>query len=214
MTNTTYGKTKIVCTLGPSTNSLETLVQLLSSGVDVVRLNFSHGTHADHLATLQNLHSAVSRTGKYVAVLLDLQGPKIRIGDLVAPSIELIPGQRFTITTDPLMGTSNRVSTTYANLAKDVHPGDSVLLDDGKLRLRVMEIIAHDVVCEVMVGGTLSAHKGINLPGLMTSAPSLTAKDLDDLEFGLKQDVDFVALSFVRTAEDICALRKAMADRV
>ena len=214
MKTSTQGKAKIVCTLGPSSNSVEMLVKLLDSGIDVVRLNFSHGTHADHLNTLNNVQAAAKQTGDVVTVLMDLQGPKIRIGDLAVPFIELVPGKQFTITTDPIKGTAEKVSTTYENLTKDLHGGDIILLDDGKLRLRVLNVQNNDVVCEVVVGGTLSAHKGINLPGVTVSAPSLTPKDLLDLEFGLKQDIDYVALSFVRTAEDIRELRKVIVQRI
>jgi len=214
MKESTRGKAKIVCTLGPSSSSREMLVQLLNSGIDVVRLNFSHGTHADHFDTLHNVQTAAKQTGKAVTVLMDLQGPKIRIGDLAVPFIELIPGKPFTITTDPITGDAEKVSTTYESLTSDLHAGDIILLDDGKLRLRVLEVQNNDVVCEVVVGGTLSAHKGINLPGVTVSAPSLTPKDLLDLEFGLKQDIDYVALSFVRTARDIRELRKAIVQRI
>ena len=209
-----HGKTKIVCTLGPSSNKVETLVQLIHSGMDVVRLNFSHGTHEDHLLTLQNVFEAVKRTGEQLAVLQDLQGPKIRIGDLSVPFIEMKQGGTFTLTTDSVQGSAGRVSTTYANLTRDVHPGDKILLDDGKIRLRVLEVKKNDVVCEVVVGGILSANKGINLPGVSVSAPSFTAKDLRDLEFGLKHDIDYVALSFVRTADDIRELRKVIIERI
>ncbi len=208
------GKAKIVCTLGPSTGSVDTLVQLIRSGTDVVRLNFSHGTHDDHLRTLRNVQEAMKNTGENVAVLQDLQGPKIRIGDFTDPFVELRKGSRFTITTDPIMGNEDRVSTTYMNLTRDVNTGDKILLDDGKLRLQVLEVKKNDVVCEVVIGGTLSAHKGINLPGVSVSAPSFTTKDLEDLEFGLKQDIDYVALSFVRTADDILALRKVIVERI
>ncbi len=209
-----HGKTKTVCTLGPSTSSTEMLMQLIHAGMDVVRLNFSHGTYEDHLLTLQHVHEAMERTGEHLAVLQDLQGPKIRIGDLNVPFVELRPGARFTITTDPIIGDETRVSTTYMNLTKDVHPGDRILLDDGKLRVQVLEVKQTDVVCEVVIGGTLSAHKGINLPNVAVSAPSFTAKDLRDLEFGIKHDIDFVALSFVRTAEDIKELRAAIIERI
>ncbi len=205
-----HGRTKTICTLGPSTSSVEMLVQMIHAGMDVVRLNFSHGTHADHKKTLEHIHEAVRRTGEQLAVLQDLQGPKIRIGDLKTPFIELRPGDMFTMTTDSIVGDVKRVSTSYANLTKDVHPGDKVLLDDGKLHLRAKEIRGNDVVCEVVVGGTLSAHKGINLPGVSVSAPSFTAKDLTDLEFGIANDIDYVALSFVRTAEDIRGLREVI----
>lgn len=209
-----HGKTKTVCTLGPSTSSVEMLVQMIHAGMDVVRLNFSHGTYEDHLSTLQNVQEAMRRTGEQLAVLQDLQGPKIRIGDLNVPFIELRTGEHFTITTDLVMGDEHRVNTTYTNLTKDVQPGDKILLDDGKLRLRVLEVRTNDVLCEVVVGGTLSAHKGINLPGVSVSAPSFTAKDLLDLEFGIRHDMDYVALSFVRSAEDIRDLRKAIIERI
>lgn len=210
----TRGKAKIVCTLGPSTNSVEILVSLIQSGMDVVRLNFSHGSHEDHLMMLQNVREASKRTGVELTVLQDLQGPKIRIGDLNVPFIELRSADRLTITTDPIIGGPKRVSTTYANLTNDVQPGDKILLDDGKIRLQVIEVKKNDVECEVVIGGTLSAHKGINLPGVSVNTPSFTAKDQQDLEFGLKHDVDYVALSFVRTAEDIKGLRRVIIDRI
>ncbi len=214
MSSPRHSNTKIVCTLGPSTSSVEMLTQLINSGVDVMRLNFSHGTHDDHARTLTNLREAVRRTREFVTVLQDLQGPKIRIGDLNVPFIELRQGERFTITTDSEIGDAKRVSTTYASLTKDVHPGDMILLDDGKLRLRVVEVKNTNVHCEVIVGGTLSANKGINLPNVAVSTPSLTAKDIRDLEFGIKNDVDYVALSFVRTADDIRMLRKEIISRI
>ena len=132
--------TKIVATLGPSSNSVDMLIQLIRSGVDVVRLNFSHGTHDDHLTTIHNVHEAMQRTGAFITVLQDLQGPKIRIGDFNVPFIELRQGASFTVTTDSIIGDQQRVSTTYANLTRDVHPGDMILLDDGKIRIRVVEV--------------------------------------------------------------------------
>jgi pyruvate kinase len=207
-------KAKIVCTLGPSSNSVEMLVNLIHAGMDVVRLNFSHGTHADHRSTVRNVQEAVKRTGMEVTVLQDLQGPKIRIGDFGVPFIELTQGSRFSITTEPVVGTKEIVSTGYANLTKDVRRGDHVLLDDGKLRLRVLEVKGSTVVGEVEIGGLLSAHKGINLPGVSVSAPSFTDKDFMDLEFGMTLDIDYVALSFVRTAADIRGLRNIIIERV
>jgi len=207
-------KAKIICTLGPSSNSVNTLVNLIRSGMDVVRLNFSHGTHDEHLATVKNVQEATRRTGMEVTVLQDLQGPKIRIGDFGVPFIELKQGKRFAITTEPVVGTEEVVSTTYADLTRDVRPGDRILLDDGKLCLRVLEVKRNTVVGEVEIGGTLSAHKGINLPGVSVSAPSFTEKDLKDLEFGITLDIDYVALSFVRTADDIRGLRKIIIERV
>jgi len=207
-------KAKIVCTLGPSSNSVDMLVNLIRSGMDVVRLNFSHGTQDEHLATVKNVQEATRRTGMEVTILQDLQGPKIRIGDFSVPFVELTQGKRFAITTQPVVGTEEVVSTTYVNLTKDVRPGDRVLLDDGKLRLRVLEVKGNTVVGEVEIGGTLSAHKGINLPGVSVSAPSFTEKDLKDLEFGITLDIDYVALSFVRTADDIRGLRKIIIERI
>ena len=194
------GKTKIICTLGPASSSAETLVDLIASGMGIVRLNFSHGTQGQHDEALKNVHRAVERAGVEVSVLQDLQGPKIRIGELSVPSIDLRQGEKLVITTEPLVGGPGRVSTTYEGLSHDVQPGVDILLDDGKLRLKVLEVKGKDVTCEILVGGSLSAHKGINLPGVAVSAPSLTEKDIQDLEFGLERDVDFVALSFVRTA--------------
>lgn len=203
-------KAKIVCTLGPATRSVETITALIQAGMDVVRLNFSHGTQDEHLLTLHNARQAAKATGVELTILQDLQGPKIRIGDLSVPSIELKAGEQFTITTDPLVGDRGRVSTTYRNLTQDVRQGDSILLDDGKIRLKAVRVNGNDVQCSVEVGGTLSAHKGINLPGVAVSMPSLTEKDRRDLEFGLRQGVDYVALSFVRTAGDIRELREVM----
>lgn len=209
-----HGKTKIVCTLGPSSNSVDMLVRLINSGMDVARLNFSHGSYDDHLRSLDNIREAVRRTGEEVAILQDLRGPKIRIGDVGAPFIELKPGGPFTITTRNVPGNPGLVSTTYQNLVRDVHPGDRILLDDGKLRLLVHEVKGEDVFCEVVVGGALSSNKGINLPGVAVSAPSFTDKDLQDLEFGLKNGVDYVALSFVSTAEDIKSLRTVIVGKI
>ncbi len=210
---TPRGKTKIICTLGPASSSVGTLVDLIASGTGIVRLNFSHGTEEQKGQVLKNVHQAVERAGVGVSVLQDLQGPKIRIGELSVPSIELRQGEKLVITTEPLVGGPGRVSTTYEALSRDVRPGADILLDDGKLRLKVLEVRGKDVTCEVLVGGSLSAHKGINLPGVAVSAPSFTEKDIHDLEFGLANDVDYVALSFVRSADDVRNLRAAIAAR-
>jgi pyruvate kinase len=207
------GKTKIICTLGPASSSEAKLVELIDAGAGIVRLNFSHGTQEEHRAVLKNVHQAVERTHVDISVLQDLQGPKIRIGELSVPAIDLRPGEKLVITTAPSVGGPGRVSTTYEGLSRDVGPGAEILLDDGKLRLKVLEVRGKDLTCEVVVGGSLSAHKGINLPGVAVSAPSLTEKDISDLEFGLASDVDYVALSFVRTADDVRNLRAAIAAR-
>ncbi len=208
------GRTKIVCTIGPASRSVDILTGLIGAGMDVVRLNFSHGTDDDHETMLQNVREAAGRTGVHLAVLQDLQGPKIRIGEFASPFVDLQAGNEFTITTRPVTGDATRVGTSYTALPADVAPGERILLDDGKIRLEVVRVTAEDVVCRVTVGGRLSAHKGINLPGTTVSAPSLTAKDLRDLDFGIRHDVDYVALSFVRTAEDVRSLRAAIVSRI
>lgn len=209
-----YGKTKIVCTLGPATTGVETLTRLIEAGMDIARLNFSHGTHDDHCRAIRDLRAAAKQTGECLSILQDLQGPKIRVGELAQPFVELVAGRETTITTDEVAGTADRIPTAFKNLPSDVAPGELILLDDGRLRLRVLEVKANDVRCLVVTGGRLLPHKGINLPGVPVSAPSFTEKDLRDLEFGIGQDVDFVALSFVRRAEDVRLLRQEIASRV
>jgi pyruvate kinase len=203
----TEAKTKIVCTLGPATKSVQILTELVHAGVNVFRLNFSHGTHEEHREMLQNIREATRQTGQSIGVLQDLQGPKIRIGDLAVSFVELNVGGTLLITTDAVLGEGNRISTTYANLPNDVGPGDRILLDDGKMELRVRAVHGNTVECEVVVGGRLGPRKGINLPGVRISSPSCTAKDLEDLAFGLQQGIDYVALSFVRGVDDIHKLR-------
>ncbi|MGA9121566.1 MAG: pyruvate kinase [Bacteroidota bacterium] len=202
------GKTKIVCTLGPASSDVPMLVRLIKAGMDVARLNFSHGTREEHHSALMNIREASQKTGQTITVLQDLQGPKIRIGNLQTPFVELLAGNEVVIATEGGSGTAERLTTSFLNLPKDVSEGDTILLDDGKLRLRVLATNEHEVRCLVIIGGKLSPHKGINLPGVAVSAPSFTAKDLDDLAFGLAQDIDYVALSFVRTADDIRQLRQ------
>ncbi len=190
------------------------LVQLIRSGMDVARLNFSHGTYDDHRSAVQNIANAVRNTGRPVSVLQDLQGPKIRIGELGVPSVALTAGARFTITTTPVLGTATMASTSFVDLPHDVQPGDTMLLDDGKIKLRVLRADETNVECEVVVGGVLTSHKGINLPGVAIHTPSFTPKDLRDLDFGIQCGIDFVALSFVRTADDIRSLRAAVVERI
>ena len=200
-------KTKIICTLGPVSQSVEQLVKLIDAGMDVARLNFSHGTHEDHLTSIQHVREASKLTGEHICVLQDLCGPKIRTGKLQNKSIELKEGATFTFTIDEIVGDEHRVATTYRELPDDVKAGDTVLLDDGKIALRVVSKTLKDVKCTVMNGGILKENKGMNLPGVKLSTPSLTEKDIEDLKFGLEHDVDYVALSFVRSAGDIRNLR-------
>jgi pyruvate kinase len=207
-------RAKIVCTLGPASTSQEMLEKLLDAGMDVARLNFSHGTHADHQAVLDRLRAASLKVRKAVGVLGDLQGPKIRTGKLEKGAVELIEGKEISITTDEsVLGTQELVSTTYPHLASDVNVGDRILLDDGLLELKVLSTDKKALIrTEIIHGGTLKNNKGINLPGVALKADALTAKDREDLIFGLKAGVDMVALSFVRTPEDIDMCRQAMVE--
>lgn len=202
-----YGRTKIICTLGPATSTVDTLVKLINAGMDVARLNFSHGSYAEHLEMMNKIREASKSTGEPVAILLDLQGPKIRTGKLQQP-MELAKGDRLTITTKEIVGENYRVSTTYKELPNDVHPGDTILMDDGLLQFKVLSTADTEVVAEVVYGGILKSHKGINLPGVAVSTPSLTEKDKEDTLFGITHDVDYVALSFVRTGNDVVQLRE------
>lgn len=201
-----YNKTKIVATVGPASNSKEMLRALVKEGVDVFRLNFSHGNHDDHQKVIDTVREINAELGSTVALLQDLQGPKIRVQE-VGPDIELVRGQEFIITTRQLIGNNEIASTSYQQLPKDVKAGDAILIDDGKIELKVREVRDIDVVTEVIYGGPLKSRKGINLPFSKVSAPSLTEKDLKDLEFGLKNNLDWIALSFVRKAQDIKILR-------
>ena len=203
-----YGKTKIVCTLGPSSSTVDVIEKMIRAGMDVVRLNFSHSTHEEHRAAMKAVREAAERAGEPIAILQDLQGPKIRTGKLASPEVRLVDGAKFIITINEIAGNAERVSTTYQDLPKDVKPGDTILMDDGLLQLKVLSSTTTDVVTEVVHGGILKEHKGINLPGVSVSALSLTDKDIDDLEFGIANDIDYVALSFVRTGDDIRRLRE------
>lgn len=204
--NRKYGRTKIVCTLGPASSTVETLVKMIEAGMDVARLNFSHGSHDDHLEMMNRVRQASTITGEPVAILLDLQGPKIRTGKLKEP-MELKEGERLVITIDEMIGENHKISTTYQHLPGDVHPGDTILMDDGLLQFKVLNKTEREVVTEVVHGGMLKSNKGINLPGVAVSAPSMTEKDKEDLLFGIANDIDYVALSFVRSAQDVIQLR-------
>jgi pyruvate kinase len=201
-----FNKTKIVATVGPASSSKDMLRALIKEGVDVFRLNFSHGTHEDHLKVIANVRELNKELDTKIALLQDLQGPKIRVNEM-APDVVLERGQELIITTKELVGNNKVVSTSYKNLPKDVKVGDMILIDDGKIELKVKEVRTDEVLNEVVYGGLLKSRKGINLPFTKVSAPSLTEKDMKDLEFGIKNDVDWIALSFVRKAFDIQSMR-------
>jgi pyruvate kinase len=210
---TSFGNTKIICTIGPASQSVDVLVKLIESGMDVARLNFSHGTHEQHQKVIENVKEASRRSGEYITLLQDLSGPKIRTGFLREKKVEIKTGATFTFTIDEIEGNEQRVSTTYKQLAVDVREGDTILVDDGKMKFTVMEKTERDVICKAINGGILSEKKGMNLPGVKVSVPSYTDKDIDDLQFGLANDIDYVALSFVRSAEDIRQLREILIQR-
>ncbi len=207
-----FNKTKIVATVGPASNSKDVLRALIHEGVDVFRLNFSHGTHEDHLKVINFVRELNAELGSTVSLLQDLQGPKIRVQE-VEPGTIIERGQELVITTRQLLGNKDVVSTSYISLPRDVKYGDMILVDDGKIELKVKEVREAEVLTEVIYGGPLKSRKGINLPFTKVSAPSLTEKDLADLEFGIQQNVDWIALSFVRKASDIRELREILDSR-
>ncbi|MEK7116259.1 MAG: pyruvate kinase, partial [Patescibacteria group bacterium] len=204
-------RTKIICTIGPATNALETLVLLGKAGMDVARLNFSHGTHADHRTIFDRLVRAGKKLGQPFGILQDLQGPKIRVGDLRKEGVTLIAGRRaiFTTSSHPEDGD---IPVTLSSLHDDVNPREHLLLDDGLLDVEVRRVEGRRIFCEVVTGGVLTSHKGLNLPGTSLRIPALSIKDKEDAAFGVKMGVDFVALSFVRSAADVKGLR-ALLDR-
>ncbi len=205
--------TKIVATLGPASDVPGLLSRLFEAGVDVFRLNASHGTQEQHAARIRAVRQLALEHGKHAGILLDLQGPKIRLQKFENGSCELVAGSEFTITVEPILGNDKRASTGYARFAKDVKAGDRVLIADGSDELRALETDGSSVRCEVIRGGEIGDNKGINLPVCQVSAPSLTEKDLSDLTFGLDAGVDMVALSFVRTPEDVRQLRQRLDGR-
>ena len=204
-------RAKIICTIGPACDSEEMIRDLMRLGMDVARLNFSHGTHAEHARRIKRLRRAAHRLKRTICILQDLQGPKIRTGSLQdGKPVLLKSGSVLTITPRKVAGTAELIATDFAGLAREVEPGARVLLSDGRIELKVRSIRGDDVECEVLNGGTIGEHQGINLPGTAVRIPVLTDKDKRDLEFGLKQGVDVVALSFVRSADDIRTAKSLM----
>ena len=201
-------KTKIVATIGPVTSSKENLIKLIASGVNVCRLNFSHSTHEEHIEVIKNIREADKELGTHTAILGDLKGPKIRIGEVKDNNIELVPGAEIIITTNSIMGTEDKVSITYQGLPQDVKTGEQILLDDGKLMFEVISTnLKDEVKLKVIHGGYLSSKKGVNLPNTKISQPSLTEKDKKDLQVILEHNLDWIGLSFVRSPRDIIELK-------
>lgn len=199
-------RTKIVCTIGPASANAQTLLKMVEAGMNVCRLNFSHGTHEDHAKLIKTIRTVSEKTGQPLTILQDLQGPKIRVGELPAEGIKLVTGGEISFTAGkgrlPYV-----VPVSYPNLAKDVKPGQSLLLDDGLISVRVKAIRGQEVLCQVIFGGTLFSHKGLNLPDTKTTISAMSEKDREDVEFGVQQGVDYIALSFVREAGDLEELR-------
>ena len=205
-------RAKIVCTLGPAVSTPTGIRELVDAGMDVARLNMSHGTYADHERVYRLVRDASDESGHAIGVFADLQGPKIRLETFAHGPVEIEQGERFTITVRDVPGDATTCGTTYKGLPGDVEVGDPILIDDGKVRLKVVEVSAEDVVTEVVVGGTLSDHKGINLPGVPVSVPAMSEKDVADLRWALRIGVDFVALSFVRSGTDVEDVRRVMGE--
>ncbi len=208
---TSRKRTKIVCTLGPSTNTLEAIIALAEAGMDVCRLNFSHGTHEDHAKLITTIREARAKTGIPLAILQDLQGPKIRVGELPEGGVRLVAGKEVVFTVGEGKP-PEKIPVSYAELPNDVQPGQVLLLDDGLMSAQVVGVKGKDVVAKVLQGGDLLSHKGMNLPNTKTSIPALTDKDREDLRFGVEHQVDWVALSFVRKPEDVELLRAALGE--
>ena len=203
-------RAKIVCTMGPAVDSAERVKELIDAGMNMARLNLSHGSYAEHKARLDQVRAAAKSAGRPVAILVDLQGPKIRLARFTAGPHELARGDIFTITTDDVEGTKERVGTTYKGLPGDCKAGDLILIDDGKVTVQVIEVKGNDVITKVIEPGSVSNNKGINLPGVAVSVPAMSEKDIEDLRWGLRAGADFIALSFVRSAADITDVHKIM----
>ncbi|MEW8970159.1 pyruvate kinase [Mesobacillus jeotgali] len=205
-------KTKIVCTIGPASESVDKLVQLIEAGMNVSRLNFSHGNHEEHAARIKNIREAASKTGKNVGILLDTKGPEIRTNDMENGAIELTTGQECIVSMTEVLGTAEKFSVTYDQLIDDVHPGAKILLDDGLIGLEVISIdkSSNEIKTRVLNSGTLKNKKGVNVPGVSVNLPGITEKDAKDILFGIEQGVDFIAASFVRRASDVLEIRQLL----
>lgn len=205
-------KTKIVCTIGPASQDVETIKKLIQNGMNAARINFSHGTYETHGVLIKNLIQAREELNAPIPMILDTKGPEIRIKDFKDGSVCLVQGQLFTLTTEEVEGDANRVSVTYQNLPFDLKRGSRVLIDDGLIELRVKNLTDTDVECEVINGGTISSKKGVNVPDVYVNLPSLTTKDIEDIKFGIKMGFDYIAASFIRSANDVIKIRKVLED--
>ncbi|MDH3268805.1 MAG: pyruvate kinase, partial [Ignavibacteria bacterium] len=201
-------KTKILATLGPQTSSVENIKKLILAGVNAVRLNMSHGSYDFYSSLFENIHTARAELNSSLAILADLQGPKIRIGELCEPQIEILSGNKIEITIEDVTGNDKIISTSYKSLQADAEVGDLILINDGLIRLKIIKKKENSIVCEIENGGILSPRKGMNLPGMKLSTPCLTEKDFEDLNFLLDKPVDYFALSFIRRAKDIHQLKE------
>lgn len=204
-------RTKIICTLGPATNSKQMIERLIEAGMDVARLNFSHGSFDEHHKIIEIIRSVSTKLNKPIAIMQDLQGPKLRVGKIKNGAVLLEKDNTIIITVDEILGDEKIISTSYKYLPQDLKPGDRILLDDGLIQLKVKQVETKRVICEILEGGKLSDHKGINLPGIAISQSSFTEKDRNDLLFGIQQKVDFVAMSFVRSSEDVTQVKEIIA---
>ncbi|MBD1372780.1 pyruvate kinase [Hazenella sp. IB182357] len=203
-------KTKIVCTIGPASEEIEVLKQLIQNGMNVARLNFSHGSHEEHAKRIKNIRQAATELNTNVAILLDTKGPEIRTGELKDAEVELHTGDHITLTTEAYVGDADKISISYEGLPQDVAQGSTILIDDGLIGLTVEEVKETEVYCEIVNGGTLKSRKGVNLPGLKINLPGITEKDAADILFGIEKQVDFIAASFVRKPEDVYDIRKIL----
>ena len=203
-------RTKIVCTLGPASEKEEVLTALIENGLNVTRMNFSHGSHEEHKGRMDLVKKVREKLNKPVALLLDTKGPEIRTGNFDQPEVLLEEGQKFTITMKDVIGTKEICTVSYKGLANDVVAGDTILIDDGLVGLRVEEVNGDDILCIVENSGIVKNHKGVNVPGVKINLPALTDKDISDIEFGISQGIDFIAASFVRKVSDVLAIREVL----
>lgn len=205
-------KTKIVCTLGPASESKEVLTELVAAGLDVARLNFSHGDYEEHGRRIDLIKEVEAELGKPIGIMLDTKGPEIRTGVLREGQVELVKGEEIILTTEEIAGDSSRVSISYKHLPEDVQPGNSILIDDGLIGLEVLEVQGNEIRCKIINGGILGSRKGVNLPGISLKLPALTEKDREDISFGIKKGIHLIAASFVRKASDVLEIRELLKD--